>query len=98
MNELVTNAIKYAFPKGKSNTGEEQCSITVTVQSDGVSYILTVSDNGVGLPEDMDWPATESLGLRLVSMLGERQLRGTIELDRTGGTTLRLNFEPRIKQ
>jgi two-component sensor histidine kinase len=51
--------------------------------------ILTVKDNGVGLPEDMDIDDTPSLGLQLVNTL-VRQLDGTIEVDRRGGTEFKM--------
>jgi two-component sensor histidine kinase len=50
-----------------------------------------VSDNGVGLPQDLDFRHTTSLGLQLVNML-IKQLDGTIELDRSGGTTFIITF------
>ncbi len=50
-----------------------------------------VSDNGVGLLEDLDFRNTESLGLQLVNTL-VNQLEGTIELDRRGGTAFKITF------
>jgi two-component sensor histidine kinase len=55
---------------------------------------LAVADNGVGLPAGLDWTNTKTLGLALVKMLGQHQLQGRIELDRTNGTTFRLRFAP----
>ncbi|MBK8537846.1 MAG: hypothetical protein IPL59_23680 [Candidatus Competibacteraceae bacterium] len=54
-----------------------------------------MADNGVGLPADLDWTTTKTLGLRLVRMLGQYQLQGTLELDRTGGTRVALRFGAR---
>ena len=59
------------------------------------TYILTVGDNGVGLPAGMDWTKTKTLGLKLVRMLGQRQLRGEISVDTTNGTCFMLRFSPR---
>jgi two-component sensor histidine kinase len=54
-----------------------------------------VSDNGVGLPPDVDWQDPLSLGLQLIHML-TRQLRGTLELDRRAGTAFKIMFaEPK---
>ncbi|MFH0726745.1 MAG: MASE3 domain-containing protein [Pseudomonadota bacterium] len=92
ITELVTNAFKYAFPEDRAGRGN--CEIDVSAEWDGASYKLTVADNGVGLPE-MDWTNTKTLGLELVRMLGQHQLQGRIELDRTGGTTFRLRFSPK---
>jgi two-component sensor histidine kinase len=46
----------------------------------------------VGIPAELDWKNAETLGLMLVEMLVEHQLRGQVELDRTCGTTFRLRF------
>ena len=53
---------------------------------------LIVSDKGIGLPEDLDFRNTESLGLQVVVALVE-QLKGTIELDRSEGTAFKIVFE-----
>ncbi|MCK5339838.1 MAG: hypothetical protein KAJ60_02125, partial [Desulfobulbaceae bacterium] len=53
---------------------------------------LTVSDNGIGLPDELDIRKTKSLGLELVVILAEGQLGGTVELDRTGGTAFKVVF------
>ncbi len=94
VNELVTNAFRHAFPEGRPRPEAEFCEIAVTVTWEDDSYTLVVRDNGVGLPAGLDWNATQTLGLRLVSILGQRQLRGQLELDRSGGTTFRLRFPP----
>ncbi len=86
VNELVTNALKYAFPAGRS--GE----IKVAVCQEGNRYTLTVSDNGVGFPPHVDFRKTSSFGMQLVIML-VRQLNGIIELEAGGGTTFTITFE-----
>jgi PAS domain S-box-containing protein len=96
ITELVTNAFKYAFPTGQTCAGAAGCEIAVSAAWDGATYTLTVADNGVGLPAGLDWTKTKTLGLLLVKMLGHNQLQGEIELDRTGGTTFRLQFAPKI--
>lgn len=84
-NELVSNALKYAFPRGRSG----EIRLKVHEQDDHVT--LVVSDNGVGLPEDLDLQHSKSLGLELVRAFAQ-QLRGTFDLDRTNGTTFTLRF------
>jgi PAS domain S-box-containing protein len=96
ITELVTNAFKYAFPAGQPCSGAVGCEIAVSAAWDGAAYTLTVADNGVGLPAGLDWKNTKTLGLLLVKMLSQHQLRGKIEVDCTGGTTFRLRFVPRI--
>ena len=56
------------------------------------NLVLVVSDNGVGLPENIDFTKTESLGLRLVNNL-VKQIDGTIELDKTEGTKFTITFK-----
>jgi two-component sensor histidine kinase len=85
INELVTNSLKYAFPDAKN--GE----IHIGFQLNNDKYALTISDNGIGFPEDLDFQNTESLGLQLVCSLS-KQLHGDIELDRSNGTTFRITF------
>ena len=53
---------------------------------------LVVSDNGIGLPEDIDINSTGSVGLRLISNLVKTQLKGTITIERNRGTTFRIRF------
>jgi two-component sensor histidine kinase len=86
LNELVSNCLKHAFPDGRE--GE----IRIELRSDGNGkFTLMVSDNGVGLPKDLDFRNTKSLGLQLVNTL-VNQLEGTIELDRRGGTAFKITF------
>jgi two-component sensor histidine kinase len=92
VNELVSNSLKHAFPSGGTRGGE----IRIELHPRGEGWLaLVVSDNGVGLAPDVDLETVSSLGLRLVSMLTQ-QLRGTLALDRTGGTTFCITFaDPR---
>jgi two-component sensor histidine kinase len=92
VNELITNALKYAFPETHPVPVTQDFEIAVKVECEGSAYTLTVSDNGVGFPADLDWRTTKTLGLHLVEMLGEHQLDGSIELDRTRGTRFILRF------
>lgn len=84
VNELVTNSLKYAFPPGV----EGEIQITMHQESDG-QLALVVRDNGAGLPPNFNFNNTGSLGLQLVSTLTD-QLEGTIQLNRTGGTTFKI--------
>lgn len=94
VNELVTNAFKHAFPADQPRPGADHCEIQVSAAWDGAAYCLTIADNGVGLPEDLDWLSAPSLGLRLVRMLGRHQLQGRLELDRSEGACFTLHFQP----
>ncbi|MBW4538223.1 MAG: GAF domain-containing protein [Myxacorys chilensis ATA2-1-KO14] len=89
INELVSNALKHAFP---SPTSENEILIEISPASDN-RFILTVRDNGIGFPPELDFRNTESLGLELVCIFTE-QLEGTIELDQAegAGTTFTIAF------
>ena len=94
INELVSNAMKHAFPTQEEVGPDElRGEILIALQAEGNELVLTVGDDGVGLPVDVDMETTASLGLRLVEML-TRQLRGTLELDRgvESGTCFRITF------
>lgn len=77
--ELITNAFKYAFPNGQDGT--------VTIQAmaqDETMVQLTVVDDGVGVPENLDPFHIDSLGMQLIYGLTE-QIGGTVRYSRGGG-------------
>ena len=85
--ELVSNSLKYAFPD--KHKGE----LKVSLKSKGNYYVLTISDNGVGIPENVDFKNTDSLGLRLVNSLTD-QIDGEIELKTSShGTEFKITFQ-----
>lgn len=86
-NELVTNALKYAFPCNRK--GE---IIIKLIQWDKTQALLMVSDNGVGMPVDTNPRKTATLGLELVHILSESQLEGTLNCDMTKGVTYSIHF------
>ena len=86
INELVTNSLKYAFPIGRK--GEIRIDFH---KRENDKFMLTISDNGVGIPKDLDFRNTKSFGLQLVTTLVE-QLQGTINLDRSNGTNFKVRF------
>ena len=86
INELVSNSIKYAFPKNRKGR------ISVSLQPDDMDNLnLTIKDNGIGIPLAMDTLNSQSLGLQLVNLL-VKQLNGTMDIDGTNGTTVRIVF------
>ena len=89
LNELLSNAFKYAFPQNRTG------AVHVELHADTAQQAaLVVRDNGIGFPDEIDFRHTESLGLQLVAMLTE-QLQGTIALERADGTTFTLTFPVR---
>ena len=108
INELVSNSLKHAFKERKS--GEIQISLHRRDNSgiernervaanphipEGREFLLVVSDNGVGFPENLDFKHTSSLGLQLVNILVE-QLEGSIELGKGPGTEFKLNLKEKL--
>ena len=88
VTELVTNALKHAFPSGSSGF------IRVAAVTEPEGWLnLTVQDNGVGIPENVDLRRSGSLGLELVGSL-VRQLSAKLEVAREGGTAFKIHFRP----
>ncbi len=94
VNELITNSFKYAFPEtfDCKAARNEPCTIRISLVLEDGMYVLRVSDNGIGLPENFDIKTTQSLGLKLVNFLARHQLRATVEVSRVGGTEFSLRF------
>lgn len=89
INELVSNACKYAWP------GRETGRLDVTIGVDGKQVSLVVADDGVGLPQGFDPKSSGGLGMRIVAALA-RQLRGRLEISGVGeggGASFALAFE-----
>ena len=92
VNELISNALKHAFPDGRA--GE----ITVMLRSDadrGAAanlIVLTVSDDGVGIPDGLNLQQTDTLGLQLVALLTD-QLHGKLDIRRQDPTQFVIEFE-----
>lgn len=89
INELASNALKYAY------TGRDhgELNLKMALEEDG-QYHLRIRDDGVGLPENLDWRKADSLGLQLVNML-TGQLRGTVEHQNNIGTEFHIAFQDR---
>jgi PAS domain S-box-containing protein len=85
VNELVTNAVKHAFPDGRR--GE----VRVRVGTEGDRAVLQVADAGTGLPAGFDLDTAKSLGLRIVQILA-RRLQASLEVANTKGATFRVTF------
>lgn len=94
INELISNSLKHAFPATADRPEGKKGEIKVSLQEIGENDIeLKVSDNGIGIPQGLDFRKSESLGLQLVTTLVEDQLEGEIDLDRTAGTEFKIRFK-----
>ena len=85
VNELVSNSMKHAFP------GDRCDEISVIFRQLENEYVLIVEDDGMGLPEDIDYKNTNSLGLRIVNSLIE-QINGEMTLDKSKGSRFIIKF------
>ncbi|AUB59752.1 diguanylate cyclase [Methanobacterium subterraneum] len=86
LNELLTNSMKYAFPNGQHGI------ITIKFFKEAEKYVMIVSDDGIGLPADLDIEKTDTLGLQLVkSLIG--QIEGIISVKRDSGTNITTQFQ-----
>jgi PAS domain S-box-containing protein len=87
VNELVTNALKYGFPAGRSGT------VRVDLERSGDGNLtLIVADDGAGFPENVDIRTAKSMGMQIVALLSE-QLGGSGEFLPGKGVTFRLTFK-----
>ncbi|PPA79974.1 MAG: aerobic respiration control sensor protein ArcB [ANME-2 cluster archaeon HR1] len=88
INELLSNIIKHAFNERK----EGKIELIMSRLSNGKIH-LSISDDGIGLPEGFDIQTSETLGLFLVKILTVDQLEGKIEFISNKGTTVNIEFE-----
>ncbi|WP_420575363.1 tetratricopeptide repeat protein [Ekhidna sp.] len=86
LNELISNAYKYAF----DDVDEGELKITLE-RTDDKHLQLEVADNGIGLPADFNIDTAKSLGLKLVNIL-TKQLKGTLQIERGTGTRFLIQF------
>ena len=85
LNELVSNALKHAFPGGRR--GE----VNISMATAGDRFVLKVQDNGIGFPASVDFENPRSMGLELVNLL-VGQMNGMIDLQVEGGAIFTITF------
>ena len=86
ISELVSNSLKHAFPN------ERKGEVYISLKSKEDKYELIIHDNGIGLPEKLDFNNLESLGLLLVNNLTE-QIDGELTINGNHGTEFKIIFE-----
>lgn len=98
VNELVSNSLKHAFPdreKGeiqiKLSREEKECIKNINEDWKRTNFILTVLDDGIGIPENLEIEELDSLGFQLITSLVD-QLDGEFELKRNNGTEFIMRF------
>ena len=86
LNEAITNSIKYAFPNDKDGV------INISIYSTSSHhYLLTISDNGIGMPAHFTGKKPGSLGMSLMAGLAE-DLEGNFAIENDKGTTIKISF------
>ena len=85
VNEILTNALKYAF------IGRDKGKISIELKNAKDHIMIKISDNGIGIPENIDIHKPATLGLSLVDMLLE-EFGGTFSVDRKKGTSFTLDI------
>ena len=86
LNELISNALEHAF------VGRERGSISITLEDATLQSVITVRDDGVGLPEEFTLDGGQGLGLEIVKTLVTKELRGTLTLESDCGTAAIIRF------
>ncbi len=86
ITESIVNAIKYAFLNGESGV------VNISLEREGTDHlVLSISDNGIGLPADIDKMGHNSLGLDLMQGLAQ-QLKGTFDIENKNGVHITVRF------
>ncbi|MFH1025763.1 MAG: sensor histidine kinase [Nitrospirota bacterium] len=88
LNELVSNAMKHAFPEGKEG------KININMRLQDTQVVLTVQDNGIGFPKAIDVANLKTMGMELVNIL-VGQIGGEIGMQVDGGTIWTITFPVR---
>ena len=109
VNELVSNSLKHAFQgrdRGEIRIKlcreepvefESNRAVSTNKNIRSTNFILTVSDDGIGVPESFDLENPDSLGIQLVTTLVD-QLDGVLELKKNNGTEFTIRFTIAEKQ
>jgi two-component sensor histidine kinase len=90
-NELISNALKHAFPHGKKGR-----IVIKLLQPAKGQYELSVSDDGIGFPADLEIAKASTFGLQVVNGIATHQMRGSIRLQKTPGTTVTISFAEQL--
>ncbi len=91
VNELVTNAVKHAFPQNVDAPSHEK-RIIITIGREKEEFVLIVADNGVGIPSALINGRRDSLGMIMVNLLSE-QLKGRLDVSVSDGTEFTIRFK-----
>ena len=93
LNEVISNAFKYAYPGQEKGTVE----ISQKISTDEI-VTIKVNDHGKGIPDSVDIENTDTLGLKLVRNLIVRQLNGDLQILNQGGTEVLIEFKAMFEE
>ncbi len=85
INELVSNAVKHAFPDGREG------KIRISFQPQKTRATLSVSDDGIGFPDGFNPDKSDTMGFKIMTLFA-RQLGGEISIDQKDKTRVNLEF------
>ncbi|MBN1798207.1 MAG: sigma-70 family RNA polymerase sigma factor [Spirochaetales bacterium] len=91
INELVSNSLKHAFPKSLKRKPGVEDEIIIKLITHGENLILSVWDNGVGIPQNTDIDTMDTLGMKIITTL-VKQLKSTMEMKQNRGTEVIITF------
>ena len=82
VNEIVSNTLKHAFPANQ----DQEPRVKVALKKEGEGILLLIRDNGIGIPDSIRPEISQTLGLKLIALLVENQLKGRLEIVNENGT------------
>lgn len=86
LSELITNSFRYAF------NDNEKPQLKVVIKKDEDNILLTIQDNGEGIPDEVDFKSSNSFGLRLVNAIVKVQLEGKVKYKNRNGSFFKIVF------
>jgi two-component system, sensor histidine kinase PdtaS len=92
INELLSNSLKHAFINEENSSASPEKKVDVYFSEINSNYKLVVHDNGKGLDSDFDIENKGSMGLHLVRVIVEEQLRGTWQIENQNGLKVTITF------
>ncbi|HEY9722029.1 MAG TPA: histidine kinase N-terminal domain-containing protein [Oscillatoriaceae cyanobacterium] len=86
INELLQNTVKHAF------SGRQEGKVSLRLDDNGEGVVLSIHDNGIGLPEGFSPKTDGNLGWQIINTLVSEDLHGQLEIERDNGTTIRITI------
>ncbi len=91
LNELLTNAFKYAFPQDAVHNANTTGVLEIALREENKQLQLSVKDNGPGFPLELDAKTTKSFGLRMIRAFAQK-LKAVVEIKNDNGASIKINI------